>query len=98
MIEYIKTNCNWYEGVAIGYPLTNNGLEATNNDIKADKILRKKLPLNQFLPIGLSIVQKWSIERNPAHKHAKLFHEIPSIDTKLATPMTSKLSASIKSN
>ena len=53
-IGYFKTewctdrNCGWYEGFAICKPSTNNGLEATNREIKDDHV-RKRMPVSQFL-------------------------------------------------
>jgi transposase-like protein len=34
--EYINNNSGWFEGLALGYPSTNNCLEATNNVVKKE--------------------------------------------------------------
>lgn len=43
--QWLKTNCNWYEGFAEGYPSTNNAIETTNAVIKAEHTLRERLPV-----------------------------------------------------
>ena len=49
---------NWFVGAG---PLDhNNGLEATNRDIKRTKVLRDKQKLGPFLSNALSIVKGWS--------------------------------------
>ena len=60
--EHIEQRCNWYEGVAIGYPSTNNALEATNKSIK-DYFGREKLPLSGFIKMTEKIIHNWSAER-----------------------------------
>ena len=49
-LDYFKTqwldeNSGWYEGLAVGYPSTNNGLEATNRWVKEHGTFRNKLDL-----------------------------------------------------
>ncbi|CAF4881795.1 unnamed protein product [Rotaria sp. Silwood1] len=50
----------WYEGEAIGYPLTNNGLESLNNRIKQQYTLRNKLPLPKFISTMDTMLREWS--------------------------------------
>jgi hypothetical protein len=50
----------WYEGAAIGYPSTNNGLESLNNKIKQQYTLRNKLPLSKFLATMATMLRDWS--------------------------------------
>ncbi|CAF1550482.1 unnamed protein product, partial [Rotaria sordida] len=50
----------WYEGAAIGYPLTNNGLESLNNRIKQQYTLRNKLPLPKFISTMDTMLREWS--------------------------------------
>ena len=64
--QWVKKNSLWFEGAAVGYPSSNNGLEATNGVIKRDHTLRTRLPVGQFLQSGSELLEKWSYARNPA--------------------------------
>jgi hypothetical protein len=83
--NYIEQRDKWFEGAAVGYPKTNNGLEATNRHVKERGTFRRKLPLPEFITMVNKLVQNWSNERNPEHNHCKHFVSIPPIETKLAT-------------
>ena len=49
---------NWFVGAG---PIDhNNGLEATNRDIKRSKIMRDKQKLGAFITNALEIVKGWS--------------------------------------
>ena len=50
----------WYEGSAVGYPSTNNGLESLNNRIKQQYTLRNKLSLSKFLITLETMLRDWS--------------------------------------
>ena len=55
-----STESNWFAGAG---PIDhNNGLEATNKDIKKTKILRDKQKLGAFLTNALSICESWSLK------------------------------------
>lgn len=45
--QWIEENDGWYEGKAVFFPSTNNGLEATNRWIKAHETFRNKLSLGK---------------------------------------------------
>lgn len=70
--EYVDQRANWYEGAALGYPSTNNALEATNSTIKKEFTFRERLPLKQFIETAEEIVRRWSVERNPDDESAKV--------------------------
>lgn len=82
-MEYFKSqwllkNSNWYEGIALGYPSTNNGLEATNAVIKKSHTLRERLPVGQFLNNILELLITWSKDRDPESPNCKMFCEVPT--------------------
>jgi hypothetical protein len=52
----------WYEGAAVGYPSTNNGLESLNAKIKQQYTLRNKLPLSKFLATMEIMLHDWSVK------------------------------------
>jgi hypothetical protein len=68
-IEYFESswldhNATWFEGFALGFPSTNNGLEATNMAIKRQNTFRDRLELARFLTVVENdIVINWSRER-----------------------------------
>lgn len=43
--QYLSINRNWYEGIAAGYPSTNNGLESYNSIVKKTELLRSQLEI-----------------------------------------------------
>ena len=63
--QWISKNMNWYESAAPGKPSTNNGLEGTNAVIKAEHILKERLPEGQFLLCAMDVLETWSTKRNP---------------------------------
>lgn len=69
----------WYEGRAIGYPSTNNGLESTNCWIKQQGTFRQRLPMGQLLQFMLQQWKSWSTERSPNCAEFKIFASHPSI-------------------
>lgn len=78
-MQWLQKNSNWYEGVAIGYSSTNNGLESTNAVIKTEHTLRERLPVGQFLNNVQSLLLKWSKDRNPESPNFKKFSEVVSV-------------------
>jgi hypothetical protein len=60
--QWYENLSGWYEGFVPLHPSHNNGLEATNKLIKANKF-RDRLPLNKFFTIFLNLPNIWSIER-----------------------------------
>ncbi|RNA14669.1 hypothetical protein BpHYR1_002690 [Brachionus plicatilis] len=66
------TKDGWYEGLQLFTPSTNNSLEATNRVIKDEDTLRDRLVLSRFTVVALSIVKKWSIERNPSKQNTTI--------------------------
>ena len=83
--EYFNKRSGWYEGVAPGYPSTNNGLESINNQIKATGTFRKRLPLNQFIDVMFRLVEEWSMERQPESINCKTFNKTPTYSLPLQT-------------
>ena len=83
--NWIRRNNKWYEGVAVGYPSTNNGIEGTNATIKQQHTFRECLPVGQFLMSLEDLVSKWSTVRNPASVNCVPFKESPSISLKAWT-------------
>lgn len=77
--QWLHKNFNWYEGISVGYPSTNNGIEATNAIIKKQHTLRERLPVGQFLNSVLSLLVTWSKERDPQSPNFKMFSDVPSI-------------------
>ena len=63
--KYFEDTMNWYEGFAVTYPSTNNGLESTNAVIKNQFTWRNRLALNQFFSVVLKIVESWSSLTKP---------------------------------
>lgn len=76
---------NWYEGYAPHTPTTNNALESTNKRLKQDETLRNRLPLPRFLSLAQEVLEKWSIERDPANRECKKFALRPSKSTAVWT-------------
>ncbi|CAF1119861.1 unnamed protein product [Brachionus calyciflorus] len=61
--EWISsTNQGWFEGLASGYPSTNNALESTNNVIIMIHTLKERVPLSQFLERLKIILNRWSVD------------------------------------
>ncbi|RNA13979.1 hypothetical protein BpHYR1_012576 [Brachionus plicatilis] len=73
------TKDGWYEGLQLFTPSTNNSLKATNRAIKDEDTLSDRLVLSSFIVVALSIVKKWSIERNPSTVNAKVFQQNTTI-------------------
>lgn len=80
----IKNEC-WFEGAAVGYPSTNNGLESTNAVIKREFSMRERMPVGQFLKKVVHLVRHWSEKRNPDSINCTPFTEIPNISLQLWT-------------
>jgi hypothetical protein len=57
--QWLVKNSSWYERIALGYPSTNNGLEATNAVIKKSHTMRERLPVGQFLNNILELLITW---------------------------------------
>ena len=56
----VSKESNWFVGAT---PLHhNNGLEGTNQDLKANKVVRNKQKLGAFLQNALSIVHQFSVK------------------------------------
>lgn len=70
--EYFDQRFNWFEGAALGYPSSNNALEATNAIIKKEHTLRERLSIQKFIETAEEIVRKWSTERQPNDPSAKV--------------------------
>ena len=77
--NWLMKNNLWYLGAATGYPLPNNGLEATNSTIKREHTLRQRLPVGQFLRKVQQLVGKWSKDRNPSCGIERLSEEIRNL-------------------
>lgn len=56
--QWLNKHRERYEGAAVGYPATNNGLEATNSWIKRGHTLRERLLVDQFLRNVLVLICK----------------------------------------
>ena len=84
MFEYVKeqwinNNVGWYEGYIVGFPCTNNALEATNPLIKNEATLRERKPLGQFLTITTDISRKLSQQRDSRNTNYTPFAKEPTI-------------------
>jgi len=83
--EYLDRRQNWYEGYALGFPSTNNGLEATNRWIKSQGTLRNRLPMGELMNFLIKQSNSWSYERNPSNPNCKFFAEEPLVSLKIET-------------
>lgn len=83
--EYIENRSNWYEGYAIGFPSTNNGLESTNNVIKSQGTFRERLSMAGLFSFMLNQTENWSLERDATSQNCKLFSHIPTINLQIET-------------
>ncbi|CAF4004367.1 unnamed protein product [Rotaria sp. Silwood2] len=82
---WTASNNGWYQGLQLYAPSTNNALEATNKTFKADGISRERHVLSRFLTISSSIMNNWSIERDPPLADARIFATEPTISLELWT-------------
>jgi len=87
-VEYFKTQyldqrSGWFQGIAPGHPLTNNGLEAINSWIKKEGTLRERLPLRDFIECTFRIISNWSCDRSPISPNYKSFALYPDYPTSL---------------
>jgi SWIM zinc finger len=81
--SWLKQNCTWFEGYSLDNPSTNNCLEATNNNIKREHTLRKRLGLDDFFQVVTrGIVLGWSIDRRDSEK---TISDRPKISLKMWT-------------
>jgi len=71
--QWLTNNASWYEGAILGYPSTNNGLEATNVVLKRNCTVRERLPVGQFLVRAEEVVRRWSEERDTSSINCKIF-------------------------
>ena len=46
--QWLDENTGWHEGTALGFPSTNNGLEATNRWVKERETFKNKLDCWQW--------------------------------------------------
>ncbi|CAF4124769.1 unnamed protein product [Rotaria magnacalcarata] len=88
--EWYMSNKGWFEGFTIGYPSSNNALEATNGTIKSLYTFRERLPVGEFLSVlENDIIHQLSRERNTddpiTSQNAKAFANVPSINLSLWT-------------
>ena len=103
--EWVDQNSNWFEGYNhpnnVGAPSTNNGNEPLNATIKTSETLRARLAMNPFLSCIMTLITKWSYQRNPSNPNFKPFITEPVIELKqwiLAYQWKSKVVAEAKSN
>lgn len=80
--QWLKKYSKWYEGAAVGFPSTNNGLESTNAVIKREHTLRERLPVGQFLNSVEDLLTKWSEARNAESVNGLSFAERPTASLK----------------
>ena len=73
--QWLEIAPNWYEGLSIFNPSTNNALEAFNALIKAMYTLRERLSLSKFFDCLKTIIVSESKLRDPDFTNAKLFAE-----------------------
>jgi hypothetical protein len=55
-VQYLQKNNGLFEGLSIGSPSTNICIESTNNMIKQEGTLRKRLELGQFFEAAKSLL------------------------------------------
>lgn len=58
--EWIFRNRNWFEGIQLLTPSTNNCLESANNLLKKQYTFRERLDLSHFLHVMLKTTTEWS--------------------------------------
>lgn len=83
--EYLKKRSGWYEGIAPGFPSTNNGLESLNNKIKNEGTFRLRLPLGEFFTVIIKLIKDWSLDRHPDSPNYVSFVTAPTIHTLLVS-------------
>ncbi|CAF1088170.1 unnamed protein product [Brachionus calyciflorus] len=74
---------NWYEGSALFFPSTNNGLESTNKSIKDSHTLREREHISRFMRSVNNIIEAWSVDRSSETDRIKNFEEIPLLTIEL---------------
>ena len=84
VIEYVKKqwinkNVGWYKGYAVGFPSTNNALEANSRLIKDEANFRERKPVGQFLTITTDIIRKCSQQQVSRNTNYTPFAQEPAI-------------------
>ncbi len=70
----------WFDGRALGHPVTNNALESHNKSIK--DLERQTLKLAQFLEhLDKSVLAIWCFQRNDQRPDQKIFSKEPAVTT-----------------
>ena len=75
--QWLSKNAEWYEGAALTFPSTNNGLEATNAWLKRAQTFGERLPVGQFLNNMTDVARQWSERRNPESENCTDFSNEP---------------------
>ncbi|CAF2022136.1 unnamed protein product [Rotaria magnacalcarata] len=86
--EWHMSNKGWFVGFAIGYPSSNNALQATNGTITSLYTFRECLPVGEFLSVlETDIIRRLSRERifddSITSQNPKAFTNAPSINLSL---------------
>ncbi|CAF0826715.1 unnamed protein product [Brachionus calyciflorus] len=79
----VSKHCNRYEGAALSYPSTNNGLESTNKPIKDNHTVREREHVSRFIKSVFEIIKIWSIDRSSETDKIKKFYDMPEFTTGL---------------
>lgn len=58
--NYILQRSNWYEGIAMLSPSTNNALESTNGKIKLLFTNKRRVTMQEMKNISATMIQNWS--------------------------------------
>lgn len=95
--EWIHLNPNWFEGIMLFTPTTNNPQESFHSVVKSHHTFRERKSLAHFLTTAMDCVRDWSIQYK---NKIKSFATEMTINIELWTKayQWAKLNKSIKSN
>ena len=83
--NYFSQTKHWYEGYALGFPSTNNGLEAINAVVKRNHTFGERMPLNCFLDCSKKMIESWSLRREQGNVNFIEFAKCPKIGISMWT-------------
>jgi hypothetical protein len=77
--QWLIQNRNWYLGVNLGSPATNNALESFNRVIKDEHTLRERFPISRFLVVATEMVNHWSTQYSSISAENRVFATTPTL-------------------
>jgi hypothetical protein len=77
--QWLIQNRNWYLGVNLGSPATNNALESFNRVIKDEHTLRERFPISRFLVVATEMVNHWSTQYSSTSAENRVFATTPTL-------------------